>query len=1559
MRKITCQKEAIFRIYRLLPGNCIFLAVLLFLFLSNSFLEAASVGSPNELGNRSFEQPLGSGGADSGNWDSTNGAVRVNQASATALGITATLPDGNFGVSIPDGTFTFQVVDGARPGDYVSFRGFAATTIAAANGGRMKIEFKATRGAGDLLISQITSDCVNTGNASASVFTQFTVSGRAPEGTDRIVFTLDRCGGAGAVVFDKMHGTINGFPIELDIEATKNRVPKGGASLATIRVANATAVVRNNIELVVNVPNGLNIVDDGTRLNNEVPIYQGFGARVFTIGSIGVLDDRNLSFLVVVSSGAVIGHRYSVTLYARDSTNPTVPLSQTRTIPIEVIADPFFDEGTIIGKVFDDRNQNGVQDKGEIGISNVRIATEEGIVVLTDRDGKYHIPAVQPGRHLVKIDGHSLPKGTQFITEESYLVKSTEGLLSKVDFAVVLPPSKVPESYRDELAVVVSQGSDFKSPKLEVLMEPEILRIGQGRFEKTPVFRINTNYAGLITSWRIEVKDERGQEAWSGYGLGPPPSEAPWGGTNKSRRLIEPGIYSYRLIVRNHEGQEDWTPLRFFRAVSKLDPASDFAEVKVPSAGFSNLERDGKRNIPIVAKPNIMVRGQTLPGNGVEVNGRPAEVRPDGTFEAEFFTGGGEQTVAVQSISPEGKSVTYHENLEVKDTTFFMVALGEGELGGNKFDGNLETVGRDERFHQGFFQTGRMAYYLKGKIKGKFIVTSRYDTSSDPRHQLFTNLDPDHYYPVYGDSSQINYDARDTQDRLFVLVEMNRSHLKWGSFQTDFNDTEISTYNRTLSGLKLHHEVLSTTADGNSKRGFTFFLAKANQLADHNEFVGTGGSLYYLRNKDAIEGSEKVYVEVRDKIQGIALSQKQLAPGADYEIDYPQGRIILNKPLSSVASSESILANDILDGNQVYLAVDYEFEAQDLFGDQPAGLRGYTYLGDRVRVGGTALKESRQDRDYDLRGVDITVKVGKNTRVAAEFAHSKDAQVRNGVSYNGGITFKNIPTADKVPKKETRLLDDAWVVRGESKPFKNTDVSGYIQRFKKGFSNATSISQKGDEKAGFQVKQKMGEHTSASYRHDRLRNREIATIPEILTDTVQGTYDRGKFLGVAEYRHANTSVAPESARGLEPVFERQEFKHGIGTKLGYRTDNGWMPYLKTQSTIGGKPNQRWGGGIEANVADKGTVKVEQMTGNLGDSARIAFETHTKEGANVYSQVESGPLEDALQRAVTSTIGSSYQVNERSKVYSERELSTYRTGERLGDILGYDFQIDDHWKLGVSGERSRIRDFKDEQEIKNDADVVGDFLNVERTSGAFEVNYTNGERLDIGNRFELRFDRGDTRRYQWLVAHDLEWKLNEDYHFLARLNQSTTRRTSGGGNLDGDFTELNVGLAYRPVAHSRFNFLTRYTWLRDIGVPGQFATTDHTGLQVDEASQIFGIEGTYDLTRWLGLTQKVGYKLGTLRTASAPEWFHIGTFLTVTRLNFHITRKWDIAAEYRIRFDTRILDAVKAGLLFEIDREILDYIRFGVGYNFTDFNDDLRNSNSYTNHGFFSRLTGKF
>jgi uncharacterized repeat protein (TIGR01451 family) len=65
----------------------------------------------------------------------------------------------------------------------------------------------------------------------------------------------------------------------------------------------------------------------------------------------------------------------------------------------------------LIGRVFEDLNQNSTFDKGEPGVANVRVVSSSGQSVTTDSAGQYNLPALAPGAAVVAVDPATIPAG--------------------------------------------------------------------------------------------------------------------------------------------------------------------------------------------------------------------------------------------------------------------------------------------------------------------------------------------------------------------------------------------------------------------------------------------------------------------------------------------------------------------------------------------------------------------------------------------------------------------------------------------------------------------------------------------------------------------------------------------------------------------------------------------------------------------------------------------------------------------------------------------------------------------------------------------------------------------------------------------------------------------------------------------------------------------------------------------------------------------------------------------------------------------------------------------
>ena len=221
-----------------------------------------------------------------------------------------------------------------------------------------------------------------------------------------------------------------------------------------------------------------------------------------------------------------------------------------------------------------------------------------------------------------------------------------------------------------------------------------------------------------------------------------------------------------------------------------------------------------------------------------------------------------------------------------------------------------------------------------------------------------------------------------------------------------------------------------------------------------------------------------------------------------------------------------------------------------------------------------------------------------------------------------------------------------------------------------------------------------------------------------------------------------------------------------------------------------------------------------------------------------------------------------------------------------------------------------------------------------------------------SKLEYREDRGAERRKQWVSTNRLAYKVNEDWRLAGRVNYADTKdlmNTTASAKL----VDSNIGFAWRPHNSTQWAAFGKYTYLYDMASLGQ----EGGETLYDQRSHVLAFEGITQVTsRWevaLKLASRWGdYRLGR----GSGAWFNSRADFVAGQLRYRITGKWDALAEHRW---LKVRDGgVKHGWLAGVDRQLGENFKLGVGYNFTNFSDDLTVLR-YNSKGFFLNMAGYY
>ena len=289
---------------------------------------------------------------------------------------------------------------------------------------------------------------------------------------------------------------------------------------------------------------------------------------------------------------------------------------------------------------------------------------------------------------------------------------------------------------------------------------------------------------------------------------------------------------------------------------------------------------------------------------------------------------------------------------------------------GDVFERQIQSVSRSVNGGKGS-AAARTAFFLKGKVLGSTLLTLAYDSDKAADTALFRDIQPDEFYPVYGDSSARGFDAQSTS-RLYMMLQNGTNYVLLGDFSTlsDNPARQLTQYSRALNGIKGRLQRGALTVEG--------FASRTSSTQIIQEFRANGTSGPFRLNFNGVINSQQVNIITRSRNQpSVIINDTPLAQFTDYQLEAFSGQLLLKNPVSSVDS----------DLNPILIRVSY---AVDAGGPKHsvAGAEARFDVTPNMTVGAVAIRDTDPLNNQTLAGGNLTVKLGEKTVATAEVARS-------------------------------------------------------------------------------------------------------------------------------------------------------------------------------------------------------------------------------------------------------------------------------------------------------------------------------------------------------------------------------------------------------------------------------------------------------------------------------------------------------------------------------------------------------------------------------------------
>lgn len=741
---------------------------------------------------------------------------------------------------------------------------------------------------------------------------------------------------------------------------------------------------------------------NGDRLNNNV----NFNGRALTIKLNNMPTDASwqIEYVTKISAGTQIGDAINTAYLSSGNLR-----SNDAQAVVTIKDDLMTSKNILTGRVYIGcKTKSSKKEVPPKVLGEARIYMETGRSVLTDNEGFWHMENVNPGAHVLQLDTESIPGYEPLLCDDntrraqdakSHFVDLQKGNLWHVDFHV-----KPISGYKDPTSNL-QLTNEALNPS--TLFDKKYLESASEGFE---ILWPKNNFVPAVASTKIFVKHSPKHKVELVLN-GNKVNALNYDGsdTNKARTIsikrwigvdidITKKNNKLEVILKDKSGKE------IDRKTHNIHFSSNPASAKLIS-DKSILIADGKTTpvitLQIKDEDGFPMRANTHGYFNIEnnkykikvLNTSDDEVRElnaqlSGDFKYDIGENGyarielnpttqtGEVKLNLQFIDSDNKRSTSEIKAWLKPALreWIMVGIAEGTATQELIKGNMHELSAVNK-EPDFSKRGRVAFFAKGKIQGKYLLTIAYDThkkNQEVGSQLNGNIDPDAFYTIYADNSNSQYEAP-SSEKLYLKLEKNDFYAMFGDYQTEMTITELAKYQRTLNGIKTEFRGKQFNYNG--------FISETSNNHHREEIPGDGTSGLYQLNNKIIPNSDTISIETRDRFNSDrVILNRELTRYQDYNIDYDAGTLFFKFPITSRDS----------DFNPNIIVVNYDSE-EDTNKSITAGGRVAVKSKDgKLETGISLIHEGNNNtRDNQLIASDLTYQVTADTELHLEIAQSK------------------------------------------------------------------------------------------------------------------------------------------------------------------------------------------------------------------------------------------------------------------------------------------------------------------------------------------------------------------------------------------------------------------------------------------------------------------------------------------------------------------------------------------------------------------------------------------